>query len=681
MATIDDVFLLLRDIESELTGLIAGARINPNQININVLADLSHSLGTVTAGEFRTGNGLTPGGGFTGVRMAFPAMPYSIGGSETWNIAGVANDVLKTGINAVTGLLYATDATIAGTITANAGTIGGWTIDSQNIYSLDVNSFGIALNSLTARILVGNTLGTYIELDGLNKWIRSSNYSAGASGFIIYADTGNAEFNNIKARGVIHTAVFQKDVISAVGGQFLVLPADTLDVDMGPEGAATLTTKGIETFAVGDILRMKDENDDEWFVVTSIASAPTYVVMRDMAGQYSALEAIIRDLSDGDTRVLSDGDTRVLSEMGRNVAPPDVNPSWKKGQAIVNYGPSGSGGLLFVSGASPALYLFNHEGQPWNVVNNEVVLSETGITAGDGTLTLDRFGMSLTSGAALEGTNSLDWYTTGDLRFDISSFQETFNAQQTNTAHVLVASAHASDLRHVLYLEAGYPNYTNAQIALDTGGNAHQPQIQINSNWLGNGFADVDTLINGVHRTVIFVDAGFDAVGIGASFGPSDPRFRLAVWGGIYAQTDLTVDRDVQFNGTLQVGHGIVMNKLDAYFYVPTVTWVTNVAGATPRSCYFTQIHNVVHVYGEVDIDPTAAGETVFELTLPVASQLAYQFDLAGVGALYGASSAITPVRFFAATGSKQARGHYSAPDGTNRTISFQFSYVIRGTA
>ena len=64
-------------------------------------------------------------------------------------------------------------------ITAIAGTIGGWTINASTIAKT-----GIILDSDNDQIRVGASAPT-IVLDGGTKQVRSSNYSADASGFVL----------------------------------------------------------------------------------------------------------------------------------------------------------------------------------------------------------------------------------------------------------------------------------------------------------------------------------------------------------------------------------------------------------------------------------------------------------------------------------------------------------------
>ena len=214
---------------------------------------------------------------------------------------------------------------VKGTITATLGEIGGWTIGASTL-----TATSITLDSGNQRIAVGAS--TPILIDGANKRIRSDNYVSGYAGSGFNLDEDLLEVGNIACRGLIRTAVFQKDVISSVGGNFMVIDSDMLDADMTALDASTLTTKATTTFSVGDILRIKDGTDDEWLEVTAVNGA-VYTVTRDKNSDYAA----------------------------------DTNPVWKKGATVVNYGQSGDGGIFMTASESSAPYLsvFTHAGSPW----------------------------------------------------------------------------------------------------------------------------------------------------------------------------------------------------------------------------------------------------------------------------------------------------------------------------
>jgi len=226
------------------------------------------------------------------------------------------------------GNLFALSATIVGTITATAGAIGGWVIAATTLSS---DSDNIVLDSANEKITVGG-----IEIDGVQDRIRSDNYVAGIAGVGFTLEPELLEVGNARIRGTIRTAVFQKDVISSVGGSFAVIDSDVLAVDMTALDASTLTIDGDTTFAVGDFLRIKDGTDDEWLEVTNIGSAPTYTVTRDKDGDYAA----------------------------------DTNPAWKMGATVVNYKQSGDG-LIYMTASdtnAPYLEVQTHAGSPWSAL-------------------------------------------------------------------------------------------------------------------------------------------------------------------------------------------------------------------------------------------------------------------------------------------------------------------------
>ena len=54
--------------------------------------------------DIRMGNGLQPGYGFSGLRIAYPPVTYN---NESWNLVGVDDDVMKVGIRASDGTFLA----------------------------------------------------------------------------------------------------------------------------------------------------------------------------------------------------------------------------------------------------------------------------------------------------------------------------------------------------------------------------------------------------------------------------------------------------------------------------------------------------------------------------------------------------------------------------------------------
>lgn len=100
---LEQIQSLLIELKKAIEDLPSQLKVSTKQIVLNTLSDLAKSLGLVTAGEFRVGNGKEPGQGFTGVRMAYPPMSY---GGALYPFVAVDNDVLQVGISTTNGKIY-----------------------------------------------------------------------------------------------------------------------------------------------------------------------------------------------------------------------------------------------------------------------------------------------------------------------------------------------------------------------------------------------------------------------------------------------------------------------------------------------------------------------------------------------------------------------------------------------
>jgi len=203
--------------------------------------------------------------------------------------------------------------TEAGVLTATSGTFGGSLI-AGNIHIPDqdstANSFHVdstgdlwmgatETNKATAPVQIspagvfklGDLGSTYIELNGPNGTVGSSNFATGNTGWQISND-GSAEFQNVEVRGTLHSSVFEYDVVSAIGGQIIVTNADKVGTTMTALDAANLITEGNATFVNDDILYIRADSgsgiEEEYMRVTDASGAPTYVVTRDLAAAYGA---------------------------------------------------------------------------------------------------------------------------------------------------------------------------------------------------------------------------------------------------------------------------------------------------------------------------------------------------------------------------------------------------------
>jgi hypothetical protein len=136
------------------------------------------------------------------------------------------------------------------------------------------------------------------------------------------------------------------------------------------------------------------------------------------------------------------------------------------------------------------------------------------------------------------------------------------------------------------------------------------------------------------------------------------------------------------FGGNLQVAGTLTVSANPAGLvlgssYTPTLTNVTNVAASTAYVCRYTRIGPNVIVSGKVSIDPTAATtDTVLDLSLPIASNLANQEDLSGTAVCPSVASYSAAI--LANTTSDRATLNFVVgADIANRNWYFTFQYAV----
>lgn len=111
--------------------------------------------------------------------------------------------------------------------------------------------------------------------------------------------------------------------------------------------------------------------------------------------------------------------------------------------------------------------------------------------------------------------------------------------------------------------------------------------------------------------------------------------------------------------------------------YTPTLTSVTNIAGATAYESQYIRVGNVVTVSGQIDIDPTANSvATELGISLPIASDLAAARQCAGTAC--AGSLASMSARIAGDLTNNRASLTFVAPaDNANRGWSFHFTYLV----
>jgi hypothetical protein len=273
--------------------------------------------------------------------------------------------------DASTGKLYfRSGTTVAGTIGTGGidfelGSIGGWNFNATTLYD-DNNS--IIMDSANEKITIGD--GNSIIIDGANEIIKSENYSAGAAGFQISGANGDAEFNNITARGTFRTSVFQKDNIIATGGDLIV-----------SRNAGEVRTDATTPASTGSNFDLHIKDDD-----SDVGIASTNDVLRIKGFNGSALI---------DVWVTVDGVTNFTGFSVYNCnLESGTSKTIESGMGVVNYGPSGAGILHLEAGSTTTrMRVATHAGSPWTTLTNQVVLGNLRGIYGTGAN--DRYGIGV----------------------------------------------------------------------------------------------------------------------------------------------------------------------------------------------------------------------------------------------------------------------------------------------
>lgn len=109
--------------------------------------------------------------------------------------------------------------------------------------------------------------------------------------------------------------------------------------------------------------------------------------------------------------------------------------------------------------------------------------------------------------------------------------------------------------------------------------------------------------------------------------------------------------------------------------YKPTLSNTTNVAASTTWDCMFFRVGDMCFVFGKIDVDTTAAGNTVLGISLPIPSNLVVAEDLAGTAATI--ASANDAAGIFGDITNKRATMQWNATSTANIGRYFSFAYRI----
>lgn len=109
--------------------------------------------------------------------------------------------------------------------------------------------------------------------------------------------------------------------------------------------------------------------------------------------------------------------------------------------------------------------------------------------------------------------------------------------------------------------------------------------------------------------------------------------------------------------------------------YTPTLSNTTNVAASTSFQWQYLRVGNTVTASGPVDVDPTAAGQVVLGISLPIASNFGADEDCSGVGAAIDVASQSAGIH--ADVANNRATLEWIAVDTANRRMYCTMTYQV----
>jgi len=326
------------------------------------------------------------------------------------------------------GALTATNATITGTVTANAGSIGGWTITSGQIYATNLRLYSGAVG--TARVEAGT--GTDANTGGLAATSAASDVAfwAGAT----FANRASAPFRVTSSGALTATNATVTGTIYASAGHFsgtvnVGTSAPYIQIDGANKRIRTSTySVGLQGFNLDGVTGNAEFNNvdirgalkasvfeySQMFVTggtlivakgagklyadcTSVDAPNTFNVdiedpdglSHSAAGDLWAIGDIIRlkDALVGDlwAKVTNKVDMTTYWRLVVEKQSPGAgtNYTFRRGMAVVNYGQSGQGFLMMTADQSNAPFysVRTHAGAPWQ---EQTELIRIGNLAGTG---------------------------------------------------------------------------------------------------------------------------------------------------------------------------------------------------------------------------------------------------------------------------------------------------------
>lgn len=111
--------------------------------------------------------------------------------------------------------------------------------------------------------------------------------------------------------------------------------------------------------------------------------------------------------------------------------------------------------------------------------------------------------------------------------------------------------------------------------------------------------------------------------------------------------------------------------------YTPTITNATNVTSSSISDGQYVRVGNVVTASAKFAFTPTAAGFCAVRITLPIATNMTGDHQLAGAGAVIDVGNAYPPISAYADTTNDRAELAFYAPNTNTKAAVVHFTYVV----
>lgn len=421
--------------------------------------------------------------------------------------------------------------------------IQGW-YDGTNLFNLNATGIStIAGWKIDYNRLTNDRIE--INSDGM---LRTTDFVSGHNGWTINNE-GDAEFNNVKVRGIVNTAVFEKDRISAVGGYELIRPA-TISTTTGSGEFVDFTYLVSESnFSVDEVTTqhtyvMEDLNAlmDADETLASYEDDMTYDEYMDIEYEAAELAAelmgyILND--DGKKVFVADNSEFKVNDIVR-IKNGVTNDVWARvsskgstvyrgnylnlettsgiwfepeaGQSIVNYGngDDDKGGILF-DGKSPLIDLYTHDGEPWNGVDTYIRL---GNLNGINGIYTDRHGFFVGNADLSDENRSYIQYDEESKQLKVRAIVDIIggqaksdidNAVNIANSAVNTASSASANAQNALAMANGMIKKADVYYSLSDSNKTNTGQWQTETpQWQPNKYIwtkTVYTLADGVSKT------------------------------------------------------------------------------------------------------------------------------------------------------------------------------------